>query len=60
MKKLSLFSLVVGVKKYEFIGIEENRIVEGVPSLLFEVLVIIGKNMNMISPFFLLVTLETI
>ena len=60
MQQLSLLLLIVGIEEYELIRIEKNGILEGIPSLLFEVLVVISEDVDVESLLLLFVTLETI
>ena len=60
MQQLSLLLLIVGIEEYELIRIEKNGILESIPSLLFEVLVVISEDVDVESLLLLFVTLETI
>lgn len=59
MQQLGLLLLIVGIEENELIRIEKNGILESIPSLLFEVLVIISEDVDVVSLLLLLVALET-
>jgi hypothetical protein len=60
MQQLSLLLLIIGIEEYELIRIEKNGILESIPPLLFEVLVVISEDVDVIFLLLLLITLETI
>lgn len=56
----SLFLLVVGVEEDESVGVEQDGVLEGIPTILLEGFVVTGDHLIVVGAFGFLLTVEAV